>query len=163
MEDIMYKDFVFRDTIVYIHNWTWQELLVGVEELIITMQMVVEYAKKIINEETTNYEMVINVIIAERCEEITESVERLAKEESLKDRKTILDKWRYAILLDLYFKREEYVNVYEQIALIAADFMHPKDMDSFIYYKPFDGTDMEINWINYLKEQSIRFEIDVSL
>ena len=163
MEDIMYKDFVFSNIIACIHNWTWQELLVGVEESIITVEMIVEYAKKIINEEISNYEMVLGIIIAERSEEVMELVRNLVEREREEDKQEILDKWCYAMLLELFLKRSEYSDVFKEIASIGADFMHPRDMDSFVYYMPTNGIAMEINWINYLKDQSLRFGIDISL
>ena len=163
MEDKMYKDFVFSNIIDYIRNWTWQELFVGVEESIITAKNVVEYAKYIIAENISDYEIVISVIIAERDEEIMKLVKSLTKGEKATDKQIILDKWRYAILLDLYFQKEKNTNVYEQIALISGDFRDTEDMNSFIYYMRANGIAMEANWVNYLNEQSKRFGVDISL
>ena len=163
MEDKMYKNFVFSNIIDYIRNWTWQELFVGVEESIITVKNVVEYAKYIIAENVSDYEIVLSVIIAERDDEIMELVSSLTKGEKATGKQIILDKWRYAILLDLYFKKEKYINVYEQIALISGDFRNTEDMNSFIYYMRTNGIASEANWVNYLIEQSKRFGVDISL
>ena len=74
-----------------------------------------------------------------------------------------MDKWRFAMLLQLYFKRDQYTNVYEKIAEIGADFNHPKDMDGLIYYFPSTGISIEKSWANYIKEQCKRFGNSLSI
>ena len=155
----LYKDFKFLEMIDFIQNWTWRELNIGLEIELIDNVDVIEYSKSILQEGIQNFDLILDIAISDDVEDIKSKVQVLANLEKDEQIDVIMDKWRFAMLLQLYFKREQYTNVYEKIAEIGADFNHPKDMDGLIYYFPSTGISIEKSWINYIKEQCKRFGI----
>lgn len=113
----------------------------------------------ILQESIQNFDLILDLAISEAVKDIKSKVQVLANLEKNEQTDVIMDKWRFAMLLQLYFKRDQYTNVYEKIAEIGADFNHPKDMDGLIYYFPSTGISIEKSWANYIKEQCKRFGI----
>lgn len=113
----------------------------------------------ILQEGIQNSDLILDLAISEAVKDIKSKVQVLANLEKNEQTDVIMDKWRFAMLLQLYFKRDQYTNVYEKIAEIGADFNHPKDMDGLIYYFPSTGISIEKSWANYIKEQCKRFGI----
>ena len=113
----------------------------------------------ILQEGIQNFDLILDLAISEAVKDIKSKVQVLANLEKNEQTDVIMDKWRFARLLQLYFKRDQYTNVYEKIAEIGADFNHPKDMDGLIYYFPSTGISIEKSWANYIKEQCKRFGI----
>lgn len=150
----MFTGFVFLDILKHIPKWSWDELEIGLKIGYITYKDIIEYAKHILDDNTEDYTYVLDLAIAEKNDDISGILNKLVTKSLINDEEIIVGKWRYAILLQLFINRDAYENVYQEIAKIDADFNHPKDMRGFIYYRPFDGTDMETNWRNYLKDNS---------
>ena len=165
----LYTDFVFDDIWEYIPNWQWSEIKTGILECFISTDDVVKYAVHILEIGIDNYDDVLNLAIMEDYDydDILCLVEKLSSEEFLICEKQIVNKWRFAMLLQLFQNKHKYTNVYMQIAEIDADFNHPDDMKSFVYFRPTDGISMETHWINYLKEKNEIFgnakKIDISI
>lgn len=159
----LYKDFKFFEIIKLIQNWTWREMSVGLEIEIIKNNDVIEYSKVILQDGIQNFDLILEIAISDALDDINHKVRKLVNLEDDEDIERIMDKWCFAMLLQLYFNRNKYSNIYEQISEIGADFNHPKDMDGFIYYMPADGISLDISWLNYLKEQCDRFDIDCLL
>lgn len=130
------KDFKFLEMIDFIQNWTWRELNIGLEIELIDNVDVIEDSKSILQEDIQNFDLILDIVISEAVEDIKSKVQVLTNLEKDEQIDVIMDKWRFAMLLQSYFKRDQYRNVYEQIAEIGADFNHPKDMDGLIYYFP---------------------------
>ena len=158
--NLLYKDFKFSEVIKLIQNWTWRELSVGLENEIIKNNDIIEYSKIVLQDGIQNFDLILESAISDVLDDIKSKAQVLVNLEDNEDIEKIMDKWRFAMLLQLYFNKDKYSNVYEQISEIGADFNHPKDIDGFIYYMPADGTSLDISWLNYLKEQCDRFDID---
>ena len=153
--NLLYKDFKFSEVIKLIQNWTWRELSVGIKN-----NDIIEYSKIVLQDGIQNFDLILEIAISDVLDDIKSKAQVLVNLEDNEDIEKIMDKWRFAMLLQLYFNKDKYSNVYEQISEIGADFNHPKDIDGFIYYMPADGTSLDISWLNYLKEQCDRFDID---
>lgn len=159
----LYKDFKFSKIINIIQDWSWRELSIGLDIGLITNVDIINYAKTILQNDMPNFDMILEIAIGDNQDEIKHKMQKIIDSEGVESTDNIMDKWRFAMLLDLYFNRKEYSNVYEQVAEIATDFNHPKDMDGFIYYMPADGISLDISWLNYLKQQCERFNVDCVL
>lgn len=118
----LYKDFKFLEMIDFIQNWTWRELNIGLEIELINNVDVIEYSKSILQEGIQNFDLIIDIAISDDVEDIKSKVQVLANLEKDEQIDVIMDKWRFAILLQLYFKRDQYTNVYEKIAEIGGRF-----------------------------------------
>lgn len=139
-------------------NWTWQELDWAIKRNIICKQDVINYAIKILNNGLKNFDLVLQLSIAEHYENIDSILEELMRSDEKKPEKCIEDKWRYAILLYLYIHKDIIKNVYEDIEIVYADFDYPPDMNGFIRYMPLENDKgIEENWKQYLYEKKKKY------
>ncbi|EAF2801659.1 DUF2247 family protein [Listeria monocytogenes] len=156
----LYNDFDFLKINEFIEAWTWQELATGLKYSIISRDDIVEYANKILGDKTLNFETVLELAIVNPLEDIIPILKKLLSFEEIQSEDYIMDKWRFAMLLQLYINKGKYDNVYVQIAEISADFNEPKDMYAFIHYRPVTSLDMMASWQDYLIKQCARFHIN---
>ena len=70
----------------------------------------------ILQEGIQNFDLILDLAISEAVKDIKSKVQVLANLEKNEQTDVIMDKWRFAMLLQLYFKRDQYTNVYEKIA-----------------------------------------------
>ncbi|EGO5827575.1 DUF2247 family protein [Enterococcus faecalis] len=140
-------------------NWSWQEILYGMENKIIARSDVINYATRILDEGMLGFDWVLKIAIADEYEDILPYIYELGNLEDSEDDSTIQDKWRYFILKELYAKKSNYENFNEKVEEIYADFDYPEDMAGFIGYMPsLDGKSMEESWQEYLTSSKGEFE-----
>ncbi|EGO8079894.1 TPA: DUF2247 family protein [Enterococcus faecalis] len=140
-------------------NWSWQEILYGMENKIIARSDVINYATRILDEGILGFDWVLKIAIADEYEDILPYIYELGNLEDSEDDSTIQDKWRYFILKELYAKKSNYENFNEKVEEIYADFDYPEDMAGFIGYMPsLDGKSMEESWQEYLTSSKGEFE-----
>lgn len=140
-------------------NWSWQEILYGMENKIIARSDVINYATRILDEGILGFDWVLKIAIADEYEDILPYIYELGNLEDSEDDSTIQDKWRYFILKELYAKKSNYENFNEKVEEIYADFDYPEDMAGFIGYMPsLDGKSMEESWQEYLTSSKGKFE-----
>lgn len=140
-------------------NWSWQEILYGMENKIIARSDVINYATRILDEGILGFDWVLKIAIADEYEDILPYIYELINLEDSEDDSTIQDKWRYFILKELYAKKSNYEDFNEKVEEIYADFDYPEDMAGFIGYMPsVDGKSMEESWQEYLTSSKEKFE-----
>ena len=160
---LLYQNFRFHEVTEWIHDWTWHELNKGLEVGILSMFDLIEYAKTILQSDIPGFEFILDIAISNVQDDIRCDLKQLMCLEDNESVVDIMDKWRFVMLLQLFYHRKEYSNVYVQIDEISADFNNPKDMEGFLYYMLATDCSIEEAWIRYLKEQGIRFHVSCSL
>lgn len=140
-------------------KWSWQELLVGLENKIISRKDIIKYAIFILDEGILGFELALKVAIADECEDIFPYIHELIKLETFEENKFTRDKWRYLILKELYDKKSEYDNFNQMVEEVYADFDYPDEMAGFIGFMPsINGKSMEESWREYLTNSKKKFE-----
>lgn len=140
-------------------NWSWQEILSGMENKIIDRSDVINYATRVLEEGILGFDWVLKIAIADEYEDILPYIYELINLEDSEDESTIQDKWRYFILKELYAKKSNYEDFNEKVEEIYADFDYSEDMAGFIGYMPsVDGKSMEESWQEYLTNFEEKFE-----
>ncbi|MBC1425574.1 DUF2247 family protein [Listeria seeligeri] len=140
-------------------NWNWQEILYGMENKIIARSEVINYATHVLDEGILGFDWVLKVAIADEYEDILPYIHELIYLEDSEDNSTIQDKWRYAILKELYANKSNYEDFNKKVEEIYADFDYPEDMAGFIGYMPsVDGKSMEEAWQEYLTSSEGKFK-----
>ena len=161
-----FNDFSFKEILSYIPNGNWMELKWGLEHECVSSEDVIRYAKIVLEDGMDNFDTILELAISNSNEDIYSLLSSLSRSED-ECMNSIMNKWRFAILLWLYFHREEYENVYEIIAILGADFHHPADMNGFIYYMPISGyasgSGLLSEWKQYLKEEIVNNNLKITL
>ncbi|MBL1230085.1 DUF2247 family protein [Enterococcus sp. BWB1-3] len=140
-------------------NWSWQEILSGMENKIIDRSDVINYATRVLEEGILGFDWVLKIAIADEYEDILPYIYELINLEDSEEDSMIQDKWRYFILKELYAKKSNYEDFNEKVEEIYADFDYPEDMAGFIGYMPsVDGKSMEESWQEYLTNFEEKFE-----
>jgi Uncharacterized protein conserved in bacteria len=156
--EMKYKMFDFAKIVKTINYWSWKELIWGQRNRIIRNKDIIEYAKNVLEEDIKRFDEVLELSIADEDEDIASLLVQLANLDKVETDEAIQEKWRYAILLDLYNNQDSYDNVYENIENIYADFDYQEDMASFIGYMPSSsGRSIEESWKMYLNDKSEQF------
>ena len=117
-------------------EWTWIELQSGVEMSIISYDDIIFYARKVLNEETEQFDLVLNLAIAE-VEEIEELLNMLACSEEKKNTMSINSKWIFSIINDAYLY--SYEILHEVIEDVYVKFDYPNEISNLISYMPSEN------------------------
>lgn len=117
-------------------EWTWIELQSGVEMSIISYDDIIFYARKVLNEETEQFNLVLNLAIAE-VEEIEELLNMLACSEEKKNTMSINSKWIFSIINDAYLY--SYEILHEVIEDVYVKFDYPNEISNLISYMPSEN------------------------
>ena len=75
-------------------NWSWQEILYGMENKIIARSDVINYATRILDEGILGFDWVLKIAIADEYEDILPYIYELGNLEDSEDDSTIQDKWK---------------------------------------------------------------------
>lgn len=157
-----YNELSFEEISEYVKCWSWQELNWGLQNNLLANKDIIKYAKQILDDQMKEFDMVIELSIADNDEDISWYLDILINSEVMQDECYIKDKWRYVIIQYLYNNRIKYETVYDNIELIYADFDYPEDMAGFIRYMPANGgRSIEDSWEKYLSEAKRRFHLDL--
>lgn len=120
-----------------IPNWKWNELKVGLEKSIILNSDIISYAILILSEDMNQFDLVLELSIAEEYE-VQEMVFNLALKEGKPDLEMINSKWIFAIIYDAYiYLNDEIYNVIEDV---YTEFEYPKEISNLIGYMPCDDS-----------------------
>ncbi|MCQ9209567.1 DUF2247 family protein [Granulicatella seriolae] len=142
-------------------SWLWQEILYGMENKILTRSDVINYATRILDEDILGFDWVLKIVIAKDYEDILPYIHELIDLEDDEDTSIILDRWRYAILKELYSKKSNYEDFNGKVEEIYADFDYPEDMSGLIGYMPLvGGKTMEESWQGYLTSSEKKLKIN---
>ena len=117
-------------------EWTWIELQSGVEMSIISYDDIIFYARKVLNEETEQFDLVLNLAIAE-VDEIEELLNMLARSEEKKNTMSINSKWIFSIINDAYLY--SYEILHEVIEDVYVKFDYPNEISNLISYMPSEN------------------------
>lgn len=144
-----------------VNIYSWQEILFGLENKIITAEKVKEYASYIINENMAGYDIILEIICQYDYEDIDLYLQKLISLEEKQNKADIQDKWLYLILKWLYKNRSNIENILEIVEEIYEQFDYPNSIAPFVRYMPSEEGDLgspELNrerlfknWDNYLK------------
>ena len=108
----LFTDFVFADILEYIPIWKWQELQMGVLEKFLSKSDVIRYATFSLEENMKNYNDVLNLVVMGDDVTFDYLLSKLSAEETLISDSKIINKWRYAMLFQLYLEKDKYEKVY---------------------------------------------------
>lgn len=143
------------------NNYNWQEILFALENQIVTVEDVIEYASYIINEKTMGFDIVLAITCLHSYEDIYPYLHQLIMLEDSQNIADIKEKWLYLILKWLYEKRNDVENTLEIVEEIYELFDYPDNITSFVRYMPSETGDLgsvELNrerlfknWANYLE------------
>lgn len=143
------------------NNYNWQEILFALENQIVTVEDVIEYASYIINENTMGFDIVLEITCLHSYEDIYPYLHQLIMLEDSRNIADIKEKWLYLILKWLYEKRNDVENTLEIVEEIYELFDYPDNITSFVRYMPSETGDLgsvELNrerlfknWANYLE------------
>lgn len=143
------------------NNYNWQEILFALENQIVTVEDVIEYASYIINENTMGFDIVLAITCFHSYEDIYPYLHQLIMLEDSRNIADIKEKWLYLILKWLYEKRNDVENTLEIVEEIYELFDYPDNITSFVRYMPSETGDLgsvELNrerlfknWANYLE------------
>lgn len=124
-----------------IPEWKWVELRVGLEKSIISIQDVQVYAVQILTESIDEYDLVLELSIANE-DEIREILDRLCNLEEKQEAKIILNKWIFAIIYYAYtYDRDR---IFEIIDDTYVEFEYSSQIQNLISYMPCeDGRTIE--------------------
>lgn len=143
------------------NNYNWQEILFALENQIVTVEDVIEYASYIINENTMGFDIVLAITCLHSYEDIYPYLHQLTMLEDSRNIADIKEKWLYLILKWLYEKRNDVENTLEIVEEIYELFDYPDNITSFVRYMPSETGNLgsvELNrerlfknWANYLE------------
>lgn len=141
--------------------YNWQEILFALNNQIVTVEDVIEYASYIINENIMGFNIVLEMTCLHGDEDIYPYLQQLIMLEDSQNIADIKEKWLYLILKWLYEKRNSIENALEIVEEIYEIFDYPDSITSFVRYMPSEAGNLgsvELNrerlfenWANYLK------------
>jgi len=165
--DLSYIEFSYKDIKEYI-PWSWQEIQYAVNQNIISSENVIEHAIKVLDEGILGYDIVLELAILDKDEDISPFLKKLTMLEKLEDEEYIKAKWLYAVLWSLYQKRNSYEDALEMVERIYSDFDYPQNIASLIRYMPSEEGDLgsrELNaellykkWERYLNAEGLKYK-----
>ncbi|MDE6357284.1 MAG: DUF2247 family protein [Eubacteriales bacterium] len=118
-------------------NWTWQELAFALNKEILYQDDIILYAKKIISDDTENFDLVLELIIDETIDkyEILEILFKINSYEKYKqDEEEIESKWIFACVYYSYIY--DIKNIYPIIEEIWVVFDYTPELEYMIGWKP---------------------------
>ncbi len=139
--DLCFLKYDFREEIKQ-NCYSWQKVLFALENKIITVEDVIEYATYILDENTRGFDIVLEITCSNNDEDIYPYLQDLIQLEESQDTASIKNKWLYLILKWLYEKRNEIDNVLQIIEEIYELFDYPDSIISFVGYMPSDAGDL---------------------
>lgn len=144
------------------NNYNWQEILFALENQIVTVEDVIEYASYIINENTMGFDIVLAITCLHSYEDIYPYLHQLIMLEDSRNIADIKEKWLYLILKWLYEKRNDVENTLEIVEEIYELFDYPDNITSFVRYMPSETGDLgsvELNWERLFKNWANYLEL----
>lgn len=144
------------------YSFTWRDILFALDSNIINTEEVINYATYILNEDTKDFDIILDLINLDDTMDIRLHLFRLIKSEYEEDQDRIKRKWLYLILKWLYENRFLYQNILQIVEEIYEVFSFPKEITSFVRYLPSESGNLgsiELNrqklfdnWRTYLKD-----------
>lgn len=130
----------FERLCAIIPEWKWVELKIGLERSIISSRDVKVYAIQVLTESIDEYDVVLELSIADE-DEVWTILDKLCFLEEQQEEK-ILNKWIFAIIYYVYtYDRDR---VFEIIEETYVEFEYSRQIQNLISYMPCeDGRTME--------------------
>lgn len=130
-------------------NWSWQELRYGLNRKYITENDIVSYAMQILAEDITQYDLILELSIADG-DEVEELLCRLIENEVQQNLDKIESKWVISIIYLAYTCERNHL--YEIIDDVYTEFDYPEEIKNLIGYMPCeDGRSMDERVEEYIK------------
>lgn len=139
----------------------WKDIKFLIENKYLTDESAVKYAVKLLDEDTLNSQSIMDLVCLGKDESIYPYIDILSEEEQNVDESTVKDKALYIILNWVFDHKEEYLDPFDIVETIYADFDYPEAISGFIRYMPSNepslgSTELNIvrlyeKWNQYLK------------
>lgn len=146
---------------------SWNDILYAIERKILPSKAAIEHAMDEISTKEKFPEVLIDLASLNNGEWIHPYLNELASMEPEQDVQFMSDKWMYLTLSWLFYNKDKYLDPFEIVEQIYADFGYSELISNFIPYMPSDDPDLgsvELNkarlykkWENYLDSQEKRF------
>lgn len=156
--ELTFHDFNFDDLFMEMSFWTWQEIRFAYKNKIAVIEDIVNYAKYLLSENTSNFDIVLKLALSDN-ESSLQFLDVLCDNEKNIDEDYIKKKWLYALLSYLYKNKEKYTSVLDIVELIYSDFDYPNEMSGFIRYMPKKYTSLYDGWYEYLSNYKSTFDL----
>ena len=127
----------FQRICTNVKEWKWNELKIGLKKSLISEKDIIFYANQILSEGMENFEIIINLSIAEEGE-VEDILNYLVSKEEKTDLKSVNDKWMFAIILDAYIYAHD--EIYCVIDEVYTEFDYPDELSNLIGYMPSNDT-----------------------
>ena len=123
----------FRELYGKFTTWTWQELLFGIKNNIVDSEDIKDLTYDVISEDNANYDLMLQILIAE-----SDEIEAIVKELALKEKKQnaydIISKWIFTIIYHHYIKKTD--SLYTVIDDTYCEFNYPSEISNLVSYMP---------------------------
>lgn len=131
----------FKKLSTLLPSWSWQELRFGLNRNFITESDIIFYAMQILAEDIAQYNLVLELSIADDYE-VEELLCMLIKNEEKQVQEKIESKWVFSIIYVIYTYQKEHL--YEIIDDVYSEFNYPEEIKNLIGYMPCeDGRNMD--------------------
>lgn len=128
--------------------WTWSEIAFGLEEKILTEKDIMAYAKQILEDNMEQYELVMELAIADE-EEVGNLLLKLVCNSEKEEEDTIRSKWMFAIIYNNYIYDKK--DIHKFIDNVYSEFNYPDEIENLIPYMPCDaGSTIDERLENYI-------------
>ena len=131
-----------------IEKWSWSEIKYLFDQSFISTENIISYARGMLDENTSNLELVIELTIADdyEVEEILLSLIDQCKEEI----ESIQFKWIFALI---YYSYQNSYDVFQVIDEVYSSFGYPVELSKLVRYMPCDeATTIENRLKRYIEE-----------
>jgi len=146
---------------------SWNDILYGVNNRIISSDVAIEHAVFIISKGEDDNKGLLELASLYKGEDIHPHIDKLAEAESVEDNEVIIEKWLYLLLTWIYENRENYDDPLSMVEQLYGEFDYPDSIINFVRYMPTDEPSLgslELNearlydkWKDYLNEQKGKF------
>ncbi len=131
-------------------TWTWQELLFGVKNNIITIGDVINYVNNIISESNSDFEDIMQILLAD-ISEVEPILEDLSLKEKRQKENDIASKWIFVIIYYNYITNKD--GIHDVIDNIYCEFGYPSEISCLVTYMPKeDGEPQDDKLKRYINE-----------
>lgn len=146
---------IFENIYNLIPKWKWCELSFALNRTIISCRDIISYASFILSEDLEQFDIVIELSIAEESE-VEEILHELIEKEEKSETDSIESKWIFAIIYDAYINSKD--NVYSVIDDVYSGFDYPEEISNLIAYMPNnDGRSIEEKLSEYVDNEKKRW------
>ncbi len=138
----------YEESFELIKKWSWSEIKYGLEKSFITCEDVILYARNILDEDTEDFDLVLNLSIANE-NEVADVLISLISNEKTEDDNIIRSKWIFSFVYNSFIKAYDISQVIDEV---YTTFNYPDEISMLVGYMPCE----DCNTIDERIEQYIK-------